>query len=99
MPEAGKATIYSVAERAQVSIATVSRVLSGANRVSSGSRDRVLAAVRELDYIPDRAARSKRGNRTVSCGPTIARGRKATVAKPGAPAARTACSAASLVWA
>lgn len=58
MPEAGKATIYSVAERAQVSIATVSRVLSGANRVSSGSRDRVLAAVRELDYIPDRAARS-----------------------------------------
>lgn len=58
MPEAGKATIYSVAERARVSIATVSRVLSGANRVSPDSRERVLAAVRDLDYIPDRAARS-----------------------------------------
>jgi LacI family transcriptional regulator, galactose operon repressor len=58
MSDPGKATIYSVADRAQVSIATVSRVLSGANRVSSSSRERVLAAVRELDYIPDRAARS-----------------------------------------
>ena len=51
------ATIYSVAERAGVSIATVSRVLQGAGTVSSttaeGPRRR-----RELNYVPLGAARS-----------------------------------------
>jgi len=58
MADPRRATIYSVAERAQVSIATVSRTLSGSDRVSEASRERVLEAVRNLDYIPDRAARS-----------------------------------------
>ena len=52
------ATIYAVAERAGVSIATVSRVLQGTNRVSSSTRDRVLEAARILDYLPRGSARA-----------------------------------------
>lgn len=51
-------TIYSVAQLAGVSIATVSRVLQGTSRTSPHTRANVLAAVEELDYVPLRAARS-----------------------------------------
>jgi LacI family transcriptional regulator len=54
----GGATIYSVAERAGVSIATVSRVLQGADVVSEATRRKVLDAVDELNYVPLGAARS-----------------------------------------
>ena len=52
------ATIYSVAERADVSIATVSRVLQGSQSVSERTRAKVLTAVDELKYVPLSAARS-----------------------------------------
>ncbi|QGN58704.1 LacI family DNA-binding transcriptional regulator [Nostocoides sp. HKS02] len=52
------ATIYSVAERAGVSIASVSRVLQGSTAVSDRTRDRVLQAVDDLRYVPLSAARS-----------------------------------------
>jgi LacI family transcriptional regulator len=52
------ATIYSVADRAQVSIATVSRVLQGSHAVSEATRAKVLTAVDELKYVPLSAARS-----------------------------------------
>ncbi|GAA2009815.1 LacI family DNA-binding transcriptional regulator [Nakamurella flavida] len=52
------ATIYSVAERAGVSIASVSRVLQGSTATSARTRDKVLTAVRELEYLPQTAARS-----------------------------------------
>ena len=52
------ATIYSVADRAGVSIATVSRVLQGSGVVSERTRRKVLEAVEELDYLPSGAARS-----------------------------------------
>lgn len=52
------ATIYAVAERAGVSIATVSRVLQGTNHVASATRDRVLDAARQLDYLPRGSARA-----------------------------------------
>ncbi|WP_152360873.1 LacI family DNA-binding transcriptional regulator [Microlunatus speluncae] len=54
----GPVTIYSVAEQAGVSIATVSRVLSGQSPVSDTARDKVLAAVRDLNYVPQNSARS-----------------------------------------
>jgi len=57
-PSPSTATIYSVAERAGVSIATVSRVLQGAGVVSSATRQKVLDAVEQLNYVPLGAARS-----------------------------------------
>lgn len=52
------ATIYAVAQEAGVSIATVSRVLSNPERVAARTRERVLAVIDELDYVPHGAARS-----------------------------------------
>ena len=52
-------TIYTVADRAGVSIATVSRVLRGTAPTSPVTRRKVLQAVQELDYIPLRAARQE----------------------------------------
>lgn len=51
-------TIYEVAEAAGVSIATVSRVLSSPHKVAHGTRERVLASIEELSYVPAGAARS-----------------------------------------
>lgn len=53
-------TIKQVAELAGVSTATISRVLSGRGYVSPEMRQRVLDAVAELNYQPDRAARNLR---------------------------------------
>ncbi|HET8988861.1 MAG TPA: LacI family DNA-binding transcriptional regulator [Humibacillus sp.] len=52
------ATIYSVADQASVSIATVSRVLQGSPTVSQQTRDKVIAVMEELNYLPSGAARS-----------------------------------------
>lgn len=52
------ATIYEVARRAGVSIATVSRALKGSARVTEGTRSRVLAAAEELQFRPSPLARS-----------------------------------------
>ena len=51
-------TIYSVAQHAGVSIATVSRVLQGTGVTSPQTRAKVLAAVDALEYVPLQAARS-----------------------------------------
>ncbi len=50
-----QATIYDVAAAAGVSIATVSRVMSGGS-VSAASRKRVEAAMEQLAYVPSPAA-------------------------------------------
>ena len=52
------ATIRDVARAANVSIATVSRVLNGSPRLSEDARRRVSRAAAELDYWPNGAARS-----------------------------------------
>ncbi|MEV0149193.1 MULTISPECIES: GH1 family beta-glucosidase [unclassified Nonomuraea] len=51
-------TLETVAARAGVSRATVSRVVNGEASVSAEARDAVLRAVRELGYVPNAAARS-----------------------------------------
>ncbi|MDN5767143.1 MAG: LacI family transcriptional regulator [Humibacillus sp.] len=52
------ATIYSVADYAGVSIATVSRVIQRPEVVSPSTRQRVLDAIEALNYVPVGAARS-----------------------------------------
>ncbi|WP_337062894.1 LacI family DNA-binding transcriptional regulator [Kineococcus sp. G2] len=65
---ASRPTIRSVAERAGVSKSLVSLVLQGSPRVGEDSRRAVLAAVAELGYRPDPAARSLAERRTRTVG-------------------------------
>lgn len=51
------ATIADVAQAAGVSISTVSYALSGKRSITQATRDRVLAAASELDYLPQASAR------------------------------------------
>lgn len=61
-----KVKLQDVADYAQVSKATVSRVLNNHPTVASSIRDRVLNAVQILDYYPDRLARRlRKGTRDV----------------------------------
>jgi LacI family transcriptional regulator, galactose operon repressor len=71
MPMIGRrkrASMREVADLADVAISSVSRVLSGHPDVSAEMRDRVLAAVAELDYEPDFLAQSLRRGATLSVG-------------------------------
>ncbi|MET0416154.1 MAG: LacI family DNA-binding transcriptional regulator, partial [Actinoplanes sp.] len=52
MASADRVTIYEVADRAGVSISTVSNVLNKPDRVSPATRSRVLAAADELGFVP-----------------------------------------------
>ncbi|MDO6445219.1 LacI family DNA-binding transcriptional regulator [Colwellia sp. 1_MG-2023] len=62
------ATIYEVSELAKVSLATVSRVMNGNARVSEKTRNRVLSAMKELDYRPNSIAQSLASNRSNCIG-------------------------------
>ncbi|MFE4799371.1 LacI family DNA-binding transcriptional regulator [Streptomyces sp. NPDC056708] len=66
--DTSRPTIRDVADRAGVSVASVSRVLSGNHPVSDDLRRRVLKAARELDYAPNSHTRPPAGGRT----PTVA---------------------------
>ncbi|KQV87198.1 hypothetical protein ASD15_28570 [Massilia sp. Root351] len=58
------ATIHDVAEKAGVSIKTVSRVLNGGTEVSEKTRSRIEQAMRALEFTPSAAARMLRGRPT-----------------------------------
>jgi LacI family transcriptional regulator len=68
MPDHKKITIRDVAERAGVSISSVSRTLSHHPHVSESLRQRVELAVHELNYQPDFLGHSLRRGRTHSIG-------------------------------
>ena len=50
-------TIKDIAERCGVSVSTVSRVLNNHPDVSAANRERVMAVVQELHYVPNNSAR------------------------------------------
>lgn len=52
------ATIQDVARHVQVGAATVSRVLNGSGYVKEETKEKVLAAIKELDYTPNEMARN-----------------------------------------
>ncbi|MGG5174732.1 LacI family DNA-binding transcriptional regulator [Pseudarthrobacter sp. J1763] len=68
MKQGNKPTIRTVAERAGVSLTTVSYVLSGRSggtaRISEATQRRVHDAVAQLGYVPNQAARGMRRGRT-----------------------------------
>ncbi|NRQ34671.1 LacI family DNA-binding transcriptional regulator [Nonomuraea sp. NN258] len=57
-------TLEAVAARAGVGRGTVSRVINGSPNVSAKARDAVQKAIRELGYVPNRAARALVTRRT-----------------------------------
>lgn len=86
------AKIGDVAALARVSAATVSRVLSGdpRMRVSAETRERVLAAVRQLNYVPSHAGRSLRTAKSRAIGLVVPDVTSAVFAELAAGAAQTA---------
>lgn len=62
------ATIYDVAGKAQVSLATVSRVLNNPDKVNEATRERVLAVIKELGYRPNAIARGLASRKTTTVG-------------------------------
>lgn len=65
---ARRPTIRDVAAHAGVSHQTVSRVINGRDNVTDETRERVLAAIKELQYVPSPLARGLMGSRTHSIG-------------------------------
>ena len=65
---ASGATIYEVAARAGVSIATVSRTFADNGSVAPRTREAVLAAAQELRYVPAAAARALAVRRSKALG-------------------------------
>jgi LacI family transcriptional regulator len=63
--------MVDVAARAGVGVATVSRVLNGSAAVSTSTRQRVLDAMRDLDYRPSSVARNLSLRRTLVIGVVV----------------------------
>lgn len=61
-------TLKEVAERAGVSIATVSYCINGTKSVSAASRSKVTKAIEELNYVPNAAARSLKQDTVMEIG-------------------------------
>lgn len=74
MPQHREPTLADVAERAGVSLTTVSRVLNNRGYLSEATRERVAKAIEELRYRPNQVARALHGKSTQSVGvivPTV----------------------------
>src|SRR4051795_4747479 len=72
-PQRRRPTIADVARRAGVSAAAVSFAVNDRPGVSSGTRERILAAARELGWQPSAAARALTEARTRAVGLVLAR--------------------------
>jgi len=68
MPNKKAPTIYDVAKRAGVSITTVSRMLNDPDKVNGETRERVMAAVDALGFMPKAEARARALRRTGRIG-------------------------------
>lgn len=65
------ANLYDVARLAEVSIATVSRAISGTGPVSATARSRIEDAIEKLGYVGHGAARALASRRTYTIGAVI----------------------------
>lgn len=64
-------TIYDVAREADVSMATVSRVVNGNPNVKPATRKKVLDVIERLDYRPNAVARGLASKKTTTVGVII----------------------------
>lgn len=63
-----KVTIYDVAKAANVSIATVSKVINNTGNISDKTRQKVKRIMKELDYYPNMLASALMGKQTKTIG-------------------------------
>lgn len=56
--------IQKVAEKAGVSVATVSRVINGSGKVTEKTRKRVEDVIAEMNYVPNMLARNFRTSKS-----------------------------------
>lgn len=66
-----KVSIFDVAQKSGLSVVTVSRVLNNSPSVRQKNKEKVLQAMRELDYHPNAAARSLARGKTGIIGLTL----------------------------
>ncbi|QGF23031.1 LacI family DNA-binding transcriptional regulator [Raineyella fluvialis] len=71
-PSAGRPSVKDVAERAGVSVGTVSHVLNHPDRVSDATLQRVRTAIDDLGFIPSGAARHLRQGTSQAVGLVVA---------------------------
>jgi LacI family gluconate utilization system Gnt-I transcriptional repressor len=92
-PSSPKATMRDVSRLAGVSKMTVSRVLADPELVSETTRDKVMKAIEQLSYVPDRVAgslSSRRTNFITAILPTLTNSNFADTAQGLAEAMRAA---------
>jgi LacI family transcriptional regulator, purine nucleotide synthesis repressor len=63
-----KPTIYDVAKEANVSIATVSKVLNNTGRISDKTKHKILEIMKKLEYQPSSVATALTGKKTFTIG-------------------------------
>jgi DNA-binding LacI/PurR family transcriptional regulator len=64
-------SIKDIAKLAGVSVSTVSRVLNQQDNVKADKRERILAAIKQTGYVPNRAARDMVSKHTSTVGIVI----------------------------
>lgn len=79
---AGRPTLDQVAERAGVGRGTVSRVVNGSPQVSATAKAAVEAAIEELGYVPNRAARALVTQRTDSVALVVSESEERVFGEP-----------------
>ena len=82
MSQARRPTLEDVAALAGVGRGTASRVINGASRVSARAREAVEAAIQELGYVPNQAARSLVTKRTDAIALVIAESEERVFGEP-----------------
>src|SRR6187455_2467531 len=78
----GRPTLDAVAARAGVGRGTASRVLNGSPQVSAQAKAAVEAAIVELGYVPNRAARSLVTQRTDSVALVVSEAQERVFGEP-----------------
>ncbi|RAY11626.1 LacI family transcriptional regulator [Actinomadura craniellae] len=79
---ATRPTLEQVAARAGVGRGTVSRVVNGSPKVSPQAREAVLRAIKELGYVPNRAARALVTRRTDTVALVLSEGERRLFEEP-----------------
>ena len=80
--ENSKVTIEEIAERAGVSITTVSRVLNGKKDVSAATREKIKRIMKEHDYLPTFSAQTLASKKTNTIGIVIPRSARYIFSNP-----------------